>query len=118
MAREKNMTPLEKRCELLNYVVIGTFDYPPYNYFREQENLYLYCAAATFLKLVTPGPVMIAHINRVFEWWLFMVDKEDSGFNSIWEVDPDIPQFNIDEFTSQALYDNIEGDPDIKIRWY
>jgi len=116
--REKNMTSFEKRCELLNYMMIGSFDYEPYNYLREQESLYLYSAAASHLKLVTPGPVMIAQINRVFEWWLFMVGKEDTGFNSIWEIDPDIPKFDIDEFTSQDLYDSIEGDPDIKIRWY
>ena len=112
------MTPFEKRCELLNYMMIGTYAYEPYNFFREEEDLYIYSAVATFLDLVKPGPVMIGHINRVFESWLYMTSKNvDTGFDNMWEIDPDIPQFDIDEFTGQDLKDNVEGDPYIKIRW-
>lgn len=112
------MTPFDKRCELLNYMMIGTYDYEPYKFFREEEDLYIYSAVAVHLDLVTPGPVMVAHINRVFQSWLYMVDKNvDTGFNTIWEIDPDIPKFEIDEFLEQDLRDNIEGDPYIKIRW-
>jgi hypothetical protein len=118
IAREKNMTPFDKRCELLNYMMIGTYSHEPYEFFRNEEDLYIYSAVATHLELVTPGPVMIAHINRVFESWLYMVGiDEDTGFSTIWEIDPGIPKFEIDEFTRQDLYDNVEGDPYIKIRW-
>ena len=118
IAREKNMTPFDKRCELLNYMMISTYSYEPYDIIRDRENLYIYSAVATDMGLVEPGPIMVAHINRVFESWLYMVGKnKDTGFNTVWEIDPDIPKFEINEFTRQDLYDNIEGDPEIKIRW-
>ena len=112
------MTPFNKRCELLNYMMIGTYDYEPYRPFRDSEDLYIYTAVAIHLDLVTPGPVIEAHINRTFESWLYMVGKDaDTGFNSIWEIDPEIPKFDIDEFLNENLKDNIEGDPYIKIAW-
>ena len=117
ITREKSMTPFDKRCELLNYMMIATYDYEPYRFFREEEDLFIYSAVAIYLNLVTPGPVVVAHINRVFESWLYMVEKGDSGFSNIWEIDPDIPRFEINEFLEQDLKDNVEGDPDIKIRW-
>jgi hypothetical protein len=99
-------------------MMIGTYDYEPYGFFRDDEDLFIYSAVAVHLDLVTPGPVMVAHINRAFESWLYMVGHdEDNGFNTIWEIDPTIPEFDIDEFLDQDLRDNIEGDPDIKIRW-
>jgi len=112
------MTPFDTRCELLNYMMIGTYSHQPYATFLDEEGLYVYSAVATHLGLVTPGPIMIAQINRVFESWLYMVGiDEDTGFSSIWEIDPDIPVFKIDEFINQDLYDNVEGDPYIRIRW-
>ena len=99
-------------------MMIGTYDYEPYRLFREEEDLYIYSAVATHLDLVTPGPVMVAHINRVFSAWLYIVGKDiDTGFDNIWEIDPYIPKFEMDEFLNEDLKDKIEGDPEIKIRW-
>ncbi len=98
-------------------MMIGTYGLEYYRPFREEEDLYIYCAVATHLDLVKPGPVMIAHINRVFEAWLWVLNKdEDTGFNSIWEIDPEIPKFEMDEFFNEDLRDAIESDEDINLK--
>jgi hypothetical protein len=93
---------------------IATFDYEPYARFRYEEDLYVYSAVATHLDLVTPGEVMIAHINRVFESWLYMVGKEDTGFEDIYEIDPDIARIDF-HFLEEDLKDSIEQDEYIKL---
>lgn len=111
-------TSFEKRCELLNYLMIATYDFEPYRSFREEEDLYIYSAAATHLELVTPGPVGKAHINRVFESWVYILGhQKDTGFDTIWDVDPNLPKFEVDEFLDEELKNNISGDPEIKIVW-
>lgn len=111
------MTSFEKRCQLLNHMMIGTYRYEPYDFFRDDNDLYIYSAVATHLGLVTPGPVMIAHINRTFDSWLFIVGKDkDTGFQTIWEIDSDIPFFETDEFFDEDMRDSIESDEFIDVK--
>jgi hypothetical protein len=108
------MTPFEKRCELINKMFIATFDYAPYTELRYEEDLFIYGAVATHMDLVVPHPLMVAHINRVFESWLYMVGKEDTGFDSIYDIDPDLAKIDF-EFFEEDLRNKLEEDEYIKI---
>jgi hypothetical protein len=101
------MTPFEKRCELLNYMFITTYGLEEYEDFRYEEDLFLYSATAIFLGMVTPGELMISHINRVFEDWLSMSGKdEDTGFNTIYEIDPGLAVIDF-EYMEEDLKDSL-----------
>lgn len=109
------MTPFKKRCELLNQMFITTYDYEPYQEFRNEEDLYIYCAVATSLDLIEPGEVMVAHINRVFDSLLYMNGiTKDTGFNNVHEIDFDLARIDF-EYLQQDLKDAIEQDEYIKL---
>lgn len=108
------MTPFKKRCELLNQMFLSTYDYEPYEEFRNEEDLYIYCAVAVSLDLIEPGKVMVAHINRVFESFLYMNGKKDTGFNIVHEIDYDLARIDF-EYLQEDLKDSIEQDEYINL---
>ena len=93
---------------------VATFDYVPYTQLRYEEDLFIYGAVATHMGLSTPHPLMVSHINRVFESWLYMVGKEDTGFDSIYDIDPDLARIDF-EFFEEDLKNKLEEDEYIKI---
>jgi hypothetical protein len=107
------MTPFKKRCELLNQMLLVAYDYEPYQEFINEEDLYIYCAVATSLDLIEPGEVMVAHINRVFESFVYMNKKKDTGFKTIHEIDEDLARIDF-EYVQEDLKDSIEQDEYIK----
>jgi hypothetical protein len=94
---------------------IVTYDYEPYQEFRSEEDLYIYCAVATSLDLIEPGEVMIAHINRVFESFLYMNGiNKDTGFNNVHEIDFDLARMDF-EYLQEDLKEAISEDEYIKL---
>jgi len=84
------MTSFEKRCELLSYLVTLGIDDERYNVFMRQYDLYIYGAVLHSSQLAVTTPKLETMIDYTFDKWLEMVGVDDTGYENIYDIDPDL----------------------------
>lgn len=91
------MTPFEKRCELLSYLVTLGLDDERYATFIRQYDLYIYGAVLYNSQLAVPNPKLETMIDYTFDKWLEMVGVDDTGYDNIYDIDIDLPLATLGE---------------------